>query len=329
MSIENRYLKIGFVCSCLNEAENVWPLYKQCVDAYEAFKNQQRNPHRFAFSLTIADNASTDHTAKVLAEIANQDERVKVLLNARNYGPEISGVNALANTQSDIYVLIASDLEDPPELVAEMLNMLVLAEEKYDGIVAIKSNTDEWALMRAARHIYYSLLDAGSRNKTIPNGFHGFGCYKQLAMKDAIRAWRNNPQGFRTALYNSLVQPIHINYKKPKRRYGTSSYGLWGYVSFAAETILSGDALNSRFMTSLGATSLLASLLLGITLLIRVVSGQSGYTAGTPTIMLLVLLSLGVQSLMLAMLSFQIENQRMTYKRPRVRAQVLQKTIKQ
>lgn len=294
-------------------------LYRRCLAVFEAHQasDPQRRPWHFA--MTLADNGSSDGTAQRLLELAQADGRVQVLLNARNYGPEPSAVNAMASTEADLVVLLASDLQDPPELVQGMLELLEQRAPEADAVLACKRSLPKGPLIDLGRWIYYHLLAFGTRSQRAPNGFHGFGVYRAEVIQDAVELWRNTPMGLRQALAKSAHAPRSFDYDLLARRNGSSSYGLLGYLREGLEAVFSGDAITTRLTMQLGVGALVAAFVVGVAVVVNVARGSSGYAAGTPTVMLLVLASLGIQALMLSMLSYQIENLHLPIKRPVVR----------
>lgn len=315
---------LAFVASCFNEEANVAELYRRCLAVFEAYQASDPQGRPWRFAMTLADNGSSDGTAQRLLELAEADGRVQVVLNARNYGPEPSVVNVFASTEADLVVLLASDLQDPPELVLGMLEQLERAAPVADAVLACKRSLPRGPLIDLGRWIYYHLLAFGTRTQRAPNGFHGFGVYRAEVIQDAVELWRNTPMGLRQALARSAHAPRSFVYDLSARRNGSSSYGLLGYVREGLEAVFSGDAITTRLTMQLGVGALVAASVVGVAVLVNVARGASGYAAGTPTLMLLVLASLGIQALLLSMLSYQIENLHLPIKRPVVRTRRLE-----
>lgn len=310
---------IAFVASCLNEEGNVVALHQRCLAAFEAFSQPRGGAERWRFAMTLADNGSSDGTAAALLAIRRQDPRVQVLLNARNYGPEPSVVNGFAHTEAELVVLLASDLQDPPELVVTMLETLEARGGEADAVLACKRSLPRGPLLDSGRWLYYRLLAFGTRNERAPNGFHGFGVYRAEVVQDAVELWRQTAMSLRQALRLSSHAPLTFAYDLSARRAGRSSYRLVGYLREGLEAVFAGDAITTRLTIRLGLLALLAAIGVGLAVAVNVARGTSGYAAGTPTVMLLVLASLGIQALLIAMVSYQIENLNLPVKRPVVR----------
>lgn len=316
---------IAFVASCLNEESNVAELHRRCLAAFHAFTDERGGERAWHFAMTLADNGSTDGTARALAALHKADDRVQVLVNARNYGPEPSVVNAFAHTEADLVVLLASDLQDPPELVVAMLAALEEGDGRTDAVLACKRSLPRGPLLDLGRWLYYRLLAFGTRNERAPNGFHGFGVYRGEVVQDAVELWRQTAMSLRQALRLSSHAPLTFAYDLSERRAGRSSYRLVGYLREGLEAVFAGDAITTRLTMRLGLLALLAAIGLGLAVVVNVVRGTSGYAAGTPTVMLLVLASLGIQALLIAMVSYQIENLNLPVKRPVVRCRDLER----
>ncbi|MBN8628439.1 MAG: glycosyltransferase family 2 protein, partial [Planctomycetes bacterium] len=138
---------ISIVTPCYNEELNV-------VDCYEAVRDLFANTLTdYDFEHVFCDNASTDQTPGLLAGLAARDPRVKVIFNAGNFGPFRSMFNGLMSTSGDaVVVLLAADLQDPPEVIAEFVKHW---EAGYEIVHAVRSQREEGPIMRGVRHVYY------------------------------------------------------------------------------------------------------------------------------------------------------------------------------
>ncbi len=99
-----------------------------------------------------------DRTPDILAELAAQDPRVKVILNSSNFGPFRSMFNGLMATSGDaVVVQMVADLQDPPELIVEFIHKW---EEGYDIVYGIRQQREEGLVLRAVRHVYYRIVSS-------------------------------------------------------------------------------------------------------------------------------------------------------------------------
>jgi glycosyltransferase involved in cell wall biosynthesis len=138
---------ISVVTPCYNEQDNVGP----CHEAVRAVF--ARELPGYDYEHVFCDNASTDATPGVLRELASRDPRVKVILNARNVGPFRSAFNAILATRGDACLLmLAADLQDPPELLPQMVRLWAEGNEVVFGVRKVR---EEGGLMRLTRRLYY------------------------------------------------------------------------------------------------------------------------------------------------------------------------------
>lgn len=168
--------KISFVSSAYNEEGNVRDLYEQVKAQMAPLAD------KYEYEQIVLDNASTDGTLAVLRQIAAQDKRFKVIANARNFGHIRSPYYGILQASGDAVVYLASDLQDPPALIAQFITAW---ENGYKVVLAQKQTSKESGLFFAVRKIYYWLLnllnDSGA--KLEPN-CTGFGLYDKCVVDE-------------------------------------------------------------------------------------------------------------------------------------------------
>ena len=145
--------RISVITPCYNEEDNVRVCYQTVKDLFASDPVLSRHECEHIF----ADNASTDGTAAILREIAAQDSSAKVILNARNFGPFRSNFNALRYATGDaVVVFLPADLQDPPELIAEMVRYW---ESGIEIVAGARANREETFALRACRRIFYRIVN--------------------------------------------------------------------------------------------------------------------------------------------------------------------------
>jgi polyisoprenyl-phosphate glycosyltransferase len=143
--------RISIISPCFNEEGNV----RACHDAVKALFDGPLAAYDCEH--IFADNASTDATQEILRDIAAEDASVKVILNARNYGPFRSNFNALrAATGDAVLVFLAVDLQDPPEKIVEFVQ---LWESGVEVVAGARVNRQESFALRSCRAIFYRLVN--------------------------------------------------------------------------------------------------------------------------------------------------------------------------
>jgi glycosyltransferase involved in cell wall biosynthesis len=149
-SAAERRKVISIVTPCFNEETNVTPCYLAIRELFAKDLTGYDYEHIFC------DNASTDNTVLLLKGLAAQDPRVKVIINARNFGALRSNYNGvLAATGDAVLVFLPADLQDPPEVIPEMVAKW---EGGHEIVYGIRAQREEGFLMRTARRVFYRLV---------------------------------------------------------------------------------------------------------------------------------------------------------------------------
>jgi glycosyltransferase involved in cell wall biosynthesis len=141
---------ISVVTPCYNEEDNV----EACAEAVrKLFASELAGyDHEHIF----CDNASIDRTEENLRRLAAEDPHIKLILNARNFGPFRSIFNGvLAATGDAVVLFLPADLQDPPEVIPQMVKQW---EAGHQIVYGIRANREEGALMRLVRRSYYRLV---------------------------------------------------------------------------------------------------------------------------------------------------------------------------
>src|ERR1019366_893943 len=128
---EPRMKFISVVSGCYNEEDNVRELHERVCRVFAGELPE------YTFEFIIIDNASQDGTVKILKEIAAQDKRVKVIVNNRNFGHVRSPYHAMLQASGEAIIYLASDLEDPPEMIPQFVRKW---EEGYKIVLAQKTD---------------------------------------------------------------------------------------------------------------------------------------------------------------------------------------------
>ena len=126
--------KISLISSCYNEEENLDTLYDRVIKAIEPYSNN------YEFEYILLDNGSCDNTEGKLRELAQKDKRIKVILNARNLGHIRSPYYGMVQCSGDAIIYLASDLQDPPELIGDFIKKW---EEGYKIVLGKKTQSEE------------------------------------------------------------------------------------------------------------------------------------------------------------------------------------------
>ena len=254
---------LSIVTPCYNEELNVRDCYDAVLGIFANELNAYKREHIFC------DNDSTDSTLTILRDIAASDPSVRVIVNARNFGPLKNTYNGVMASSGDAVLLfLPADLQDPPELLPQFVK---LWEQGYEIVYGIRATREEGWLMRHIRHSYYSLLTRFSEI-SVPPGVGDF----QLVDRRVINAMREVRDGYpflRMMTFECGGRSIGIPYIWRSRKKGLSKNRLSALIDQAINGFVSFTVAPLRFSLFLGfilaATSIIYSvvnLLLGLLL---------------------------------------------------------------
>ena len=200
--------KVSIVTPCYNEEANVGPL---CARVKELFLKLGSYDYEHIF----IDNASADGTQDALRRLAAADKKVKVILNTRNFGHIRSPYHAFSQISGDVFIPLAADFQDPPELIAELLRKW---EEGCQVVLAVKTNSGESWLMFAVRKLYYDLIGKLAEVNIVKNNT-GFGLYDKRVMEELRKL--DEPYPFFRGLVAELgLKTARVEYFQPGRKRG-------------------------------------------------------------------------------------------------------------
>lgn len=242
LSASNTRKLISIISPTYNEVDNVEELYKRV-------SSMMRQLPQYDFEYLVIDNASTDGTDRKLKEIAENDPRVKVIINTRNFGHIRSPYWGIIQTRGDATVYLASDLQDPPELIPELIHFW---ESGNKIVLAVKPVSTTNPLVHTLRRSYYRLLDTISEVELVKDTT-GFGIYDRIVI-DKVREI-NDPYPYLRGLICELGYPIKtIDFKQPARKRGISKNNFFTLYDIALLGIVNHSVVPIRLSALIGFT---------------------------------------------------------------------------
>lgn len=259
---------VSVVCGCFNEEGNVREVYERVRDAVSA-AGDYRYEHIFI------DNASRDHTWRELLALAAADKNVKIIRNARNFGHIRSPMHAIYQATGDAVICIVSDLQDPPEMIVEMLHKW---EEGYSVVIGIKEAAEEHPVMFWIRQKYYRLVNRLSGIDTIEN-FTGFGLYDRKVV-DLVKQFDDPYPYFRGMIAEIGLPRFEIPYRQPLRKRGLTKNNLYSLYDMAMLGITNLSKVPLRLVTFSGFACALLCVFVSLGYLIYKLLFWSRFSAG-------------------------------------------------
>jgi glycosyltransferase involved in cell wall biosynthesis len=265
---------ISIVTGCFDEEDNVEPLFER-IRAVFLKLPQYRYEHIFI------DNCSNDHTVNRIKAIAARDKRVKLIVNTRNFGHIRSPMHGVLAARGDAVILMASDLEDPPELISEFLRRW---EAGYKVVVGVKTRTQDAVIMRLVRQAYYKMISRIADIALIQN-FTGFGLYDR-ALIDVVRELDDPYPYFRGIISEVGFEVAEVQFEKPRRARGITKNNFYTLYDMAMLGITSHSKVPIRLATMAGFTLSLLSLAISFTYLVLKLMFWDQFGFGTAPILI-------------------------------------------
>lgn len=281
---------VSIIVPCLDEAE----VLPETLSRLTAFAARQSD---CAFEFIFVDDGSRDGTLAVLAQAALGDARLRVLSFSRNFGQQIAVTAGIDAARGDAVVLMDSDLQDPPEVVAQMIARW---RDGFDVVYGTRASRpgDGW-FKRVTASGFYALINRLSEIP-IPADTGDFRLMSR-AVVDVLRLMPERHRFLRGMVAWTGFRQTSIRYDRPERFAGQTKYPLAKMVRYALDGILSFSIKPLQLAIALGLTTVCLSVV-GIlyALVLRIFT--SVWVEGWTALMIAVLFLGGVQLLSLGII---------------------------
>jgi glycosyltransferase involved in cell wall biosynthesis len=240
--------------------------------------------------VVYVNDGSIDNTLSVIHDLQEADPRVAIVDLSRNFGKEIALTAGLDHVDGDAVVIIDADLQDPPELIPELVKQWI---NGYDVVYAKRIERDgESIFKKVTAYVFYRLIQIVSCVK-IPEDT---GDYRLLSRRavDALKQLREQHR-FMKGLFAWIGYPQKaVLYRRDPRYAGQTKWNYWRLWNFALEGITSFTTAPLKIATYLGLITALATFVYaGIIIYKKLVYGNA--VPGYPSLMVVILFLGGIQ----------------------------------
>ncbi len=306
---------ICIITPVYNEQDNVRECYTAIRTIFERDLPEYTREHLFC------DNASNDGTVATLRELAAQDPCVKVIVNARNVGPFRSTFNGLVNAGGDaVVVLLAADLQDPPELIPQFVR---LWEQGNQVVYGRRKRRQESFTMRTVRRLYYRLVSRFA-NITIPPDVGEFQLIDRCVV-EALRECDDHYPYIRGMIANVGFTATGVDYTWQARKRGFSKNRMYHLIDQALNGLISFTNVPLRLCMGFGLLTAVGSFLFAAFSLVYNLVHLGTAPAGVPTLIVAVFFFSGLQLFFFGVLGeyigaihFQVRHRPMVVERERM-----------
>lgn len=261
---------------------------QECYNRLKSVMLQNNINYEFVF----VNDGSTDRTMEILSEIAANDFRTKIVNFARNFGHQVAVTAGIAAAKGDAIVIIDADLQDPPEVIPELIAKW---EEGYEVVYAKRKQRkgETWFKLLTAKY-FYKFLNYMS-DIDIPKDTGDFriidrkiaNVFNQMTERNRFIRGMMSWVGFRQT---------YVEYERDERFAGETKYPLKKMIKFASDGIIAFSTKPLRIVMSLGLLSVLISIIVLLYTITVKVFGH-GTQTGWASIMVAITFFSGIQLL--------------------------------
>ena len=287
---------LAIIVPCYNEQEALPLFYKEASKVLEKLN--------YDYKLLLINDGSKDNTLSIMKSIAEKDEHVKYLSFSRNFGKEAAMYAGFCNANADYVCVMDADMQDPPSLLPEMLE--ILHTQDYDSVATRRKNREGEPPIRSwFAHRFYEIINKIS-DADIVDGARDFRLMKREMVEAIVSMTEYNR--FSKGIFGWIgFKTKWLPYKNVERVAGETKWSFKSLFKYAITGITSFSITPLRFLTCFGLViSVVAFLLIVFTLIRKLAFGID--VSGYASLLIAVLFLGGIIELSLGILGEYIAN---------------------
>lgn len=274
-----------------NEEECIYELYNRVTSVLQGIEN-------YDYEILVINDGSKDNTLSILEELHSKDKHLQYVNLARNYGKETAMAAGFDYAKGDIVVILDADLQNPPELIPEMLEVFVGGG--YDDVYGKrKSRDDESVLKQYGTKLYYKALQSLTRVDILKNT-SDFRMLSRNAV-EALKKYREQRRYSKGIFALIGLKKKAFLYEPAPRFAGKTKWNYFNLFNLAVEGITSFSTFPLRLSSILGFITALIGFVYIIFLVLKtLIFGE--VVRGYPTLLSIIIFLGGVQLLSLGVI---------------------------
>lgn len=285
--------KISLVIPMYYEEDVAYKCYERVSSVLKSIE------YKYDYEIIFINDGSKDKTLEILEKIAEEDKKVKIISFSRNFGHQAAVTAGLKDVSGDAIVIIDADLQDPPELIPEMMELWEQGNEVIYG--KRKKRKGESAFKLLSAKMFYQTLNALS-DVEIPKDTGDFRLVDRKVV-DVINSLPEHNKFLRGLFSWVGFRQKAYEYERQERVAGKTKYPLKKMLKLASDGIISFSTKPLKIVGALGITSIIISIIILIYALISYALKLNHLSAGWTSIMVTVTFFAGVQLLSLWIMS--------------------------
>ena len=282
-------MKLSVIVPVYFNEENLNP-------TYNALKENVFDKLDCKYELILVDDGSGDKSYEVMLELQSKDPNIRLVKLSRNFGSHAAILAGLGHSTGDCVTCISADLQDPPEVILEMLEHW---RQGSKVVLGVRKDREESFFQKLFSNTYYALM----RKFALPNmpkgGFDFFLIDRQVA--DILNAMEEKNTTVMGQILWCGFKPQLIYYVRRKREIGKSRWTFAKKIKLSVDSLLGFSYMPIRMIFSVGTIFLFIAVIWSVFIIVMKLLGKISIT-GWPTLIILNLFSFGVIMLTLGIL---------------------------
>lgn len=262
-------MKVSIVIPVYYNEDNLRPLY---ADIKEKFIDKTD----YDYEIIMVNDGSKDKSYQVICELAEEDPNIRPISLSRNFGSHAACLCGLSNATGDCAVIKAADLQEPTELLLEMIESW---KSGNNVVLACREERDESRTQVGFANMYYWLVRKTSLPNMPKNGFDIYLLDRKVI--DVLEKFDEKNSAITGQILWSGFRTGIVYYKRQAREIGTSKWTLRKKIRLVSDTLFSFSTLPIRVLEIVGVISFLIGIIWSIVVLVAKLTGNipvSGYT---------------------------------------------------
>lgn len=282
-------MKISLIIPVYYNEENLRPLYKDIQEKLYIYTE-------YEWEIVMVNDGSKDASYTVMKEIASQDERIKIYSLSRNFGSHAAILCGLAQCTGDCAVIKAADLQEPTEIVIEMVDSW---KKGNNVVLAVRKDRQESKQQTLFANLYYWMVRKTALPQMPKGGFDVYLLDRKVI--EVLMKLDEKNSALTGQILWSGFKTDQIYYTRLQREIGTSRWTLKKKIRLVSDTLFSFSTLPITLVALVGTISCVGAILWAIVVFICKLAGLIN-VSGWTTLFMFNLFSFGVIMLTLAIL---------------------------
>ncbi|HFI0248470.1 TPA: glycosyltransferase family 2 protein [Streptococcus suis] len=283
--------KLSIVVPCYNEEETIRPFLEATKKVEQAMADD------LVFDYIFVNDGSKDNTLEVLRQVSDEFSNVHYLSFSRNFGKEAALLAGLENATGDLVTVMDVDLQDPPEMLVEMYNLI---QNGYDVVGTRRADRKGEPVIRSIfAKMFYKIINAVSDTEMV-DGARDFRLMTRQVIDSILEL--NEVNRFSKGIFSWVgFNVTYLPYENRERVAGETSWNFWSLLRYSIEGFINFSDAPLNFSIWSGLISFCLSVLGILFVIIRKLT-IGGSVTGWASLVSIILFIGGIQLLSLGII---------------------------